>query len=316
MTPKSINQRMSLVDIMTLLGAAFCFGVSYYFIEILIRHLPPLTIVTVRVILASLVLWGVVFGLKLKRPNSFKQWRSLFLLAFMNNAVPFTLFVWAQRHIDSSMAAVLNATMPFFTIILAAIFLSDEKINRFKLLGVPVGIIGTAILIGPNLQASSAMSVLGQLAALLATFLYAVSSVYARRFKEWGLSPIMIAAGQVTMAAIMLLPLTLSIEQPWTLPLPPAEAIYALIGITLLSTVLSYILYFKLIASAGATNASLVTFLNPVTAIILGTLLLGEIITPTQALGIVIIMLGLVIIDGRLLQKKKRTEIKGVNNGQ
>jgi drug/metabolite transporter (DMT)-like permease len=300
----SINQKMSLVDIMTLLGTAFCFGASYFFIEILIRHLPPLTIVTIRVILASLVLWGVVFFLKLKRPSSFNQWRSLFIIAFMNNAVPFTLFVWAQRHIDSSMAAVLNATMPFFTVILAAVFLSDEKINGFKLLGVPVGILGTAILIGPNLQASSTLSVLGQLAALLATFLYAVSSVYARRFKEWGLSPIMIAAGQVTMAALMLLPLTLIIEQPWTLPMPPMETIYALMGITLLSTVLSYILYFKLIASAGATNASLVTFLNPVTAIILGTLLLGEIITPTQTLGIAIIMLGLVIIDGRLLQKK------------
>lgn len=315
MTPKSINQKMSLIDIMTLLATAFCFGVSYYFIEILIRHLPPLTIVSIRVILASFVLWGVVFILKLKRPKSFRQWRSLFLIALMNNAVPFTLFVWAQRHIDSSIAAVLNATMPFFTVILAALFLSDEKINRFKLLGVPVGIVGTAILIGPNLQASGTMSLLGQLAALLATLLYAISSVYARRFKEWGLSPIMIAAGQVTMAAIMLLPLTLIIEQPWTLPVPPVEAIYALLGITLLSTVLSYILYFKLIASAGATNASLVTFLNPVTAIILGTLLLGEIITPTQTLGIAIVMLGLVIIDGRLLQKKKRVELKGVNNG-
>jgi len=308
MTPTTINQKMSLIDIATLLGTAFCFGVSYYFIEILIRHLPPLTIVTIRVTLASFVLWGVVLLLKLKRPSSFKQWRSLFLLAFMNNAIPFTLFVSAQRHIDSSMAAVLNATMPFFTVILAAVFLNDEKINRFKLLGVPVGIVGTAILIGPNLQASGTMSVLGQLAALLATFFYAVSSVYARRFKEWGLSPIMIATGQVTMAAIMLFPVALIVEQPWTLPMPPMETIYALLGITLLSTVMSYILYFKLIASAGATNASLVTFLNPVTAIILGTLLLGEIITPTQTLGIAIILLGLVIIDGRLLQKKKQIE--------
>lgn len=305
MVSKEINQKMSLVDVMTLLGTAFCFGTSYYFIEILIRHLPPLTIVNIRVILASLILWIVVFVLKLKRPDTFKQWRSLFIIAFMNNAVPFTLFVWAQKFIDSSMAAVLNATMPFFTVILAAVFLSDEKMNRFKLLGVPVGIVGTAILIGPNLQ-SGTMSVLGQLAALLATFLYAVSSIYARRFKAWGLSPIMIATGQVTMAGLMLLPVTLIIEQPWTLPMPPMETVYALIGITLLGTVMSYILYFKLIDSAGATNASLVTFLNPVTAIILGTLLLGEIITPTQMLGIVVIMLGLVIIDGRLFQRRSK----------
>ncbi len=304
MTTQSINQKMSVVDVMTLLGTAFCFGTSYYFIEILIRHLPPLTIVTIRVILASLVLWGVVFLMKLKKPGSFKQWRSLFILAFINNAVPFTLFVWAQNYIASSMAAVLNATMPFFTVILAALFLSDEKMNRFKLLGVPIGIIGTAILIGPNLQ-SGTMSVLGQLSALLATFLYAVSSVYARRFKEWGLSPIMIATGQVTMAALMLLPVALIVEQPWTLSMPPVETFYALIGITMLGTVMSYILYFKLIDSAGATNASLVTFLNPVTAIILGTLLLGEIITSTQMLGILFIILGLMIIDGRLFRRKK-----------
>lgn len=298
----SINQKMSLVDVMTLLGTALCFGASYFFIEILIRHLPSLTIVTIRVILASLLLWGVVFLLKLKRPTSFTQWRSLFILAFMNNAVPFTLFVWAQRHIDSSMAAVLNATMPIFTVILAGVFLSDERINRFKLLGVLTGIFGTVILIGPNLQASGAMSFFGQLAALFATFMYAVSSVYARRFKEWGLSPIMIATGQVTMAAIMLLPVTLIIEQPWTLPMPPMETIYALFGITIFSTVLAYILYFKLIASAGATNASLVTFLNPVTAILLGTLILREIITQTQMLGITVIIAGLIIIDGRLFQ--------------
>lgn len=197
--------------------------------------------------------------------------------------------------------------MPFFTVILAAIFLSDEKMDRFKLVGVPVGILGTAILIGPNLQ-SGLMPLFGQLAVLLGTFLYAVSGAYARRFKPWGLSPIMIATGQVSMAAIMLVPVTLIAERPWTLSLPPMETIYALLGIVFLGTVLSYILYFKLIDSAGATNASLVTFLNPVTAILLGTLLLGEIITLTQAVGIGIILLGLVIIDGRVLQKFKKIE--------
>ena len=307
---QNINQQMSLRDILILIILSILWGGSFFFIEILVKHLPPLTIVTARVGLAAIALWGIVFALKLPLPKTRQHWTALFVVGMLNNALPFCLIVWGQTQISSGLASIFNATAPFFTVMVAGAILMDERITRPKLIGVLIGLIGTIILIGPEALKGLTGSMLGQLAVIGAALCYAFAATYSRRFKTWGLSPLIITTGQVTMATLILLPLTLLIDKPWIDMSLPFEALGAIIGLAFFSTVIAYILYFKLIASAGATNAALVTFLIPISAILLGVTILGESFTELQAIGMGLIGLGLLVMDGRLfpaLQTKTST---------
>ncbi len=294
---------MSGRDIASLIILSVLWGGSFFFVEILVDYLPPLTIVTARVGLAAILLWGIIRARRVPLPQTFEHWAGLCVVGFLNNALPFCLIVWGQTQINSGLASILNATAPFFTVIIAGVFLADEKLSGRKLLGVITGIAGTAVLIGPEALQGMTGSTLGQMAVAAAALCYALAGVFARRFKVWGVSPLMVAAGQVTMAALMLLPLALFFDQPWTLTLPPPHALAALAGLACLSTVVAYILYFRLISSAGATNAALVTFLIPISAILLGVLVLGERFSPGQAAGMALIGAGLVIMDGRFFRR-------------
>lgn len=301
---QKINQQMSLTDIVTLVVLSILWGGSFFFIEVLVDYLPPLTIVTCRVGLAAMALWGLVAILKLPVPKTGQHWTALFIVGLLNNALPFCLITWGQTEISSGLASILNATTPFFTVIVAGFLLADERISSHKIAGVICGVIGTVVLIGPGALQGMSGSILGQMAVMGAAISYAVVGVYARRFKAWGISPLIIATGQVTMAALMLLPLALWFDRPWDLPAVPVVAIGAMMGLAFLSTVVAYILYFRLIASAGATNAALVTFLIPISAILLGVSLLGESFTALEAMGMALIGAGLLIMDGRILGRK------------
>ncbi len=264
---------------------------------------PPLTIVTLRVAIAALLLWLIVIVRKLPLPSSAQQWRALFILGLLNNAVPFCLIVWGQTQISSGMASILNATTPFFTIIVAGALLADERLTKGKLLGVIIGFIGTMVMIGPEILIGGGNAI-GQLAVLGAALSYAFAAVWSRRFKAWGISPLMVATGQVTMAAIMLFPLMMWIDQPWMLARGDMMVWLSMIGLALLSTVLAYIIYFQLIETVGATNAALVTFLIPISAILLGVFILSEAFTLTQGIGMALIGAGLLVMDGRLFKRK------------
>ncbi len=299
MTAK-IHQQMTFSDWVILIILSILWGGSFFFIEVLVEHLPPLTIVNARVALAAIALWIIILARKVPIPKTRKVWLSLVIIGLINNALPFSLITWGQTQINSGLASIFNAMAPFFTVLVAGALLSDERITPRKIFGVVTGLIGAIILIGPEALNGLTGPALGQLAVISAAFSYALAAVYARRFKEWGLSPLLIATGQVTMAAIMLLPLTLWFEQPWTAPVPSAPVIAALLGLAFFSTVIAYILYFRLIESAGATNAALVTFLIPISAIVLGVTFLDEVFTPLQILGMAVIFTGLIIMDGRL----------------
>jgi len=298
-----INQQMSATDILMLVTLSILWGGSFFFIEILVKHLSPLTIVTMRVGLAALALWCIVLVRRLTLPSTLKQWGGLFIVGLINNALPFTLITWGQTHISSGLASIFNATTPFFTVLVAGVILVDERVTRQKLAGVMIGLMGTIILIGPESLKGVTGSILGQLAVMGAALSYAVASVYSRRFKAWGLSPMIIVTGQVTMATLILLPLALTIEKPWIGFDMPFEAIWAICGLAFVSTVIAYVLFFKLIASAGATNTALVTFLIPISAILLGVTILGERFTFLQAIGMVFIGFGLLVMDGRVFKK-------------
>lgn len=303
----AINQQMSALDIAMLAALSILWGGSFFFIEILVGYLPPLTIVTFRVALAALALWAIILVRKLPLPKTAQQWRSLLVVGLFNNALPFCLIVWGQTQINAGLASIFNATTPFFTVLVAGALLADERITKHKLVGVIIGIIGTVIIIGPSALKGVTGSMLGQIAVIGAAISYAFAGVYSRRFKKWELSPMIIATGQVTMATLILTPLMLLVDKPWVSFSMPFNAVMAIIGLALFSTVLAYTLYFRLLASAGATNAALVTFLIPISAILLGVTFLGETFTSIQAIGMVLIGAGLLVMDGRIIRKIRKT---------
>ena len=302
-----IHQQMQPADMALLILLSILWGGSFFFVEILLRHMPALTLVAARVSMAAIALWLIIGTLKLPIPKDKAQWRALFIIGLLNNALPFSLIVWGQTQISSGLAAIFNATTPFFTVIIAGIVLTDERLTRHKLAGVLIGVLGVIILIGPEALNGLSHSVIGQLAVIGAAISYACAAAYARRFKAWGLSPLIVATGQVTMASVILLPLALGIDRPWTLNLTgnffSLEVFGTLLALALLSTVLAYIIYFRLIASAGASNAALVTFLVPISAIILGVTFLGERFTTGQGAGMALIGAGLLVMDGRVLKR-------------
>jgi drug/metabolite transporter (DMT)-like permease len=197
-------------------------------------------------------------------------------MGLLNNVVPFCLVVWGQSHIASGLAAILNATTPISTVIVAHVLTDDEKISGNRLVGVATGFFGVVVLIGPDSLNGLGTSVLAQIAVLTAAVFYAFAAVYGRRFKAMGIDPILTATGQVTASAVMLFPIAMLVDHPWTLPMPAPSAWAAIIGSATLSTALGYVLYFRILSTAGATNLLLVTFMIPVSAIIMGNLRAGR----------------------------------------
>jgi len=300
----SVNHRMNRSEWLALLLLSVLWGGSFFFAGVQVKALPPFTIVFLRVGLAAIILNVLFKALGKRLPKDLSAWRAFFGMGLLNNAVPFCLVVWSQNHIASGLAAILNATTPISTVIVAHFFTSDEKMTGNRLLGVTIGFLGVVVLIGPDALKGIGDNVLAQLAVLLAGISYAFAGVYGRRFSRAGIDPIVTATGQVTAAAILLFPFALIVDTPWTLAMPPWPVWAAAIGSAVFSTAIGYVLYFRILATAGATNLLLVTFLIPVSAILMGSFGLGEHIEARQLAGLACIGLGLTAIDGRLLARR------------
>jgi drug/metabolite transporter (DMT)-like permease len=214
--------------------------------------------------------------------------------------------VWGETEISSGLASILNATTPLFGVIVAHLFTSDERMTRNKIAGVIIGFTGVAIMIGPSALSGLGSHVWAQVGIVVAAMFYGISGVFGRRFKRLGVAPAMTATGQLTASTLMMLPLAAVFDHPWALPMPSLDAWAAILGLALLSTVVAYLLFFRILATAGATNLSLVTFLIPVSAIVLGMLFLGEHLEPKHIIGMACIAAGLAAIDGRLLNRFTR----------
>ena len=295
---------MNLTDWLMLIALSILWGGSFFFVGIAVKALTPLTIVFIRLSLAAATLWIIILVTKVPVPSSAKAWRALLVMGILNNAIPFSLIVWGQSHIESGLASIFNAMTPLFTVLVAGVFLADERISGTKVAGVLLGLTGAVVMVGLDALRGVHTDVLAQLAVMGAAVSYGFSVVYGRRLKSMHLSPMAIAAGQVTMSSLLLAPAAFVFEQPFSQALPPPEVWAALIALAVFSTALAYILFFRLLASAGATNVSLVTFLVPVSAILLGFVFLGERLQPSQFAGMFLIALGLLAIDGRWRRKK------------
>lgn len=297
----AIQHTMGPLEWMLLLVLSVFWGGSFFFVGVAVSELPTLTIVVLRVGLAALALWAFVLITGRKVPKTSFVWLSFLIMGLLNNVIPFSLIVWGQQSIASGLASILNAATPLFTVLVAGLFLADEKVSVSKMMGVVVGLFGVVVMIGLDALAGLGGDIWRQGAILVATLSYAFAAIFGRRFKEMGVDPVVIAAGQVTASALVLAPVALMLDEPFSLPVPSVWVWASIVGLALLSTAFAYILYFQILQRAGATNLSLVTLLIPVSAILLGSLVLGEQLRPVHFVGMGLIGLGLVILDGRLV---------------
>ncbi|MBA5760959.1 DMT family transporter [Vibrio sp. 404] len=298
----SISDAMSLRVWGMLIFLSMLWGGSFFFVGVAVNDLPPLTIVTLRVGMAAVVLWLVALAMGHRPPKSLKLWSAFLGMGLLNNVFPFLFIVWGQTQIASGLASILNAATPIFGVVVAGLLLPDEKPTPLKLFGVTLGFIGVVVMIGvPALGGDSKL--LAQLAIVAATVCYAFASVYGRRFKVLSVSPMITAAGQVTASTLVLLPIALSVDGTAELENASINTWMAMVGLAVFSTALAYILYFKILEVAGATNVLLVTLLVPVSAVLLGVVVLNESLQVIHLFGMLLIALGLSAIDGRLWRR-------------
>ncbi|MGV7032404.1 DMT family transporter [Methylobacterium symbioticum] len=307
--PPAIHRTMTASEWTLLLVLSLLWGGSFFFTGVALTALPPLTVVLLRVGLAALILGLSARLAGARLPREAGIWRAFLGMGILNNVVPFCLIVWSQTHIASGLAAILNAATPLFAVIVAHRLTADERMTGNRLVGVLIGFAGVAVMVGP--------SVLGgggewpaELASLGAALTYAFAGVYGRRFGRMGVPPLVTAAGQVAASTLVLLPVVLVVDRPWTLPAPGPVVWAAVLGAAALSTALAFVIYFRLLATAGAANVLLVTLLVPVSAILLGALVLGERLEPRHYGGMAVIALALAAVDGRLLRLARPGRVK------
>ncbi len=286
-----------------LLGAlGLIWGSAFLLIKVAVASFDPFTYVWLRLSFAAaaLVIILRVNGRRLALPLA--VWAAVGLLALLNNVVPFLLFGWGQRHIASGLAAILQATTPIFGVLAAHFLTADERITPARLIGVVIGFAGVATMIGPQIAGDGGNRLTAQLACLFASLLYALAGIFARRFKALGVAPMELAAAQFVAGAILLAPVALAFGQSLT-ALPTSIAAWgAVLVLALFCSAFAYVLFFRLIETAGATNSMLVTLLVPPIAIVLGALVFGEQFGLAQIGGLLLIAAGLAAIDGRLLK--------------
>lgn len=295
----AVNRPMMPVEWGLLLTLSVLWGGSFFFVGIAVNELPPLTIVVLRVALAALALFTVLHIMGMRLPTDRRIWAAFLGMGLLNNVIPFTLIVWGQTHFASGVASILNATTPLFTVIVAHFLTVDEKMTGGHIVGVLAGLAGVAVMVGGSALQMLGVNVIAQLAVLAAAISYAFAGVFGRRFKTMSVPPLATATGQLMASSVILLPVMLIVDRPWTLPAPSLNTVAALVGLALLSTAVAYILYFRILATAGAMNLLLVTFLIPVTAILLGIFVLGETLQIKHLIGMTLIGLGFAAIDGR-----------------
>ncbi len=294
----AIRARMSGSEWALMLFLSVLWGGSFFFIGTAVRDMPVLTIVLLRVAVAAAALWVFVLATGRRVPRRAQAWRAFLVMGLLNNVIPFSLIVWRQTQIPSGLASILNASTPLWTVLVATALLSDERASVRKLTGVVLGLGGVAVMMGIDVIGGD-HALLPQLAVLGASVSYAFSAWWGRRFRDMQVDPVVTAAGMLTASTLVLAVPALALNG---LPVGyPATSWAAIAALALLSSALAYVIYFHILATAGATNISLVTFLVPVSAILLGWAFLDERLGAAQLLGMALIGGGLALIDGRLL---------------
>lgn len=312
---------MTFINWLLLALLSLIWGGTFLFAKIAVAEIPPLVLVFLRVFLAALVMHAVLGIARQRFPLAPGMLLSFLVIGLTNNAIPFSLLFWGQTAISASLASILNATTPIFTVLVATLAFRHETLQAHRLIGIGLGLAGVAVLLLPGLEGAGlegarldgpdgveAFPLWAQLACLGAALSYAVAASFARRFK--GLPLMVPVVGQLTGASVWMLPLALWQGASWS-PAETSLAVWAcVIALGTIGTAFAYLIYFRLLTGAGATNASLVTLLVPVSASVLGALVLGESLNAGQFLGMAILLVGLVVLDGRVLTLLPRWRLR------
>ncbi|MFN8504713.1 DMT family transporter [Kouleothrix sp.] len=279
-----------------LLGAVW--GASFLFIKIGVREMPPEVLVALRVGIAALVLLAILYARGLRLPAAPRMWGHFLFTGLVGLVLPYVLITWGEQSIPSGMAAILNATTPLFTLLLAYLWTREEHLTGMRLLGVAIGFVGVVVAVGAEGLSISNASTRGQLAVLVAAAAYGVNGVYSRRAFR-GMPPLLPATGQMLSATLIIAPLALALHGLPT-ALPSAGALGAVLALAVFGTALAYILLYWLIERLGATRSSMVTYLLPPFALVYGTLFLREPIALNALLGLALVVLGILLANGVL----------------
>ncbi|MBX4967521.1 drug/metabolite transporter (DMT)-like permease [Rhizobium binae] len=288
MTP----QRPSLArELALLLVLATLWGSSYTFIKIGVETIPPVTLIAVRTLIAGTILLAVLRHRRVRLPRDPAIWRRFVVQACLNSVIPFTLIAWAEQSVDAGLAVILNSATPIFTFLLTALLIRHEQVTLRKLFGVVAGLAGICFVIGVEALGGLGESLMAQLAIILATICYAGAAIFSKNFK--GLDPAVPAAGSLISGAVILMPVSLLVDRPWTL-VPSAASMLALLALSAFSTALAFAIYFRLVQTLGSVGTTSQAYLRVPIGVATGIVFLGERLSPTAWIGLICVILGVI----------------------
>lgn len=301
MTPQNtITRELLLLALLSTLWAA-----SYTFIKIGVETIPPITFIALRTLIAGLLLYVVIRLRGLRLPTDFATWRLFFIQACINSVLPFTLIAWAEQSIDAGLAVILNATTPIFTFLFTALVIRHEPVSGRKLFGTIAGMTGVCLIIGVEALSGAGEAIWSQLAVLTAAFSYACAAIFSKNFK--GLDPVMPAAGSLICGAVLLLPVSVIVDRPWTL-LPSAASLTALVCLSVFSTALAFMIYFRLMQTLGSVGTTSQAYLRVPVGVAIGMAFLGEMPTLAMWVGLVCVIAGVLAMT---LPSRRRPVAQG-----
>jgi drug/metabolite transporter (DMT)-like permease len=289
MSPAVQGHRPGVPDYLMLLALATLWGASYSFIKIGVATIPPITFIAARTVIAGMLLLAVLRMRGLSLPMDGATWRQFAFQALMNSVVPFTLIAWAELIVDAGLAAILNSTSPIFTFLFTLAITRHEPAPARKFLGVAGGLAGIALIIGFDAVRGFGTHILAELAIIAATICYAVAAIFGRRFH--GLDPMVPAAGSLIAGAFMLVPLSLVVDRPWTLD-PSAASLAALLALSVFSTALAFVIFFRLLQRLGSVATTSQAYLRVPIGVAIGVVFLGEALDTTDLWGLLLVVAG------------------------
>lgn len=276
-------------ELALLLLLATLWGASYSLIKLGVATIPPITLIAARTAIAGVLLLLVIQARGLSMPLDARIWAGFLAQAGLNSVLPFTLIAWAERTVDAGMATILNATTPIFTFLLTVCLTRHETVTARKAVGVVAGIVGTGLIIGLEAFSGLGQQLGAQLALVAATVCYAGAAIFGKRFHD--LDPMLPAAGSLLCGAMILIPISLVIDAPWTLT-PSSQSIAALVALSVASTALAFTIYFRLVKTLGSVGTTAQAYMRVPIGVALGVLFLGETLTASAWAGFACVVVG------------------------
>lgn len=289
MTASSTTTPALAKEVALLAVLATLWGASYTFIRIGVETIPPITFIAARTLIAGGLLVAIIKMRGLSLPKDPAIWKRFFIQACINSVIPFTLIAWAEQTVNAGLATILNSTTPIFAFLLTVLITRHEAVTMRKLLGTIAGVIGISLIIGMEAFQGVGKELIAQLAIVAATISYAAAAIFGRGFK--GLDPMMPAAGSMVCGAVILIPVSLIVDQPWTIA-PSADSLLALLGLSVFSTALAFVIYFRLIHTLGSVSTTSQAYLRVPIGVGIGVIFLGETLASTALIGLVFVVIG------------------------